>query len=193
MDHKLLFLMWVSGSGKSTVQPWLLATEDLQLVQVNTTTTRPMRPGEVQGDGYDFVSEDRFVELIEQGDFVEWAWVHQKYRYGTRKSLVQGVFEQGNNVLKQVDAAGREQIVAHDEVRAYARSVFMDLSDEVMRERIMSRDETVSEEEIERRLHSARHERMIAHELCDIVIDVEGMSREEQLGVVRDAMKSLVK
>ena len=58
-------------------------------ITVNTTTTRPIRPGEINGVTYDFVSDERFDELVQHDDFIEYAWVHKKYRYGTRKSLIQ--------------------------------------------------------------------------------------------------------
>ncbi|USN56842.1 MAG: guanylate kinase [Candidatus Peribacteria bacterium] len=192
MNQKLIFLMGVSGSGKNTVQPGLLADESLQLEQVNTTTTRPLRPGENHGLFYDFVSQERFDELIQAGDFIEYALVHDKYYYGTRKSLVQDVFSHHKNVLKQLDIHGWEQIVHRPEVRSYARSVFMTISDETIRQRILSRDETIAEEEIQRRLMSAHYERQKATELCDVVIDVEDMTPEEQCHRLKDLIVGLL-
>jgi guanylate kinase len=151
-----------------------------------------MRSGEVQGDIYDFVSDERFEELKQQHDFIEYALVHQQYYYGTRKSLVQSAFAAGKNVLKQVDIHGWEDIVEQDDVRQYSRSVFMDVSDETMRERITQRDSTTSEEDIQHRLESARYERLKAEELCDVVIDVDGMTPENQLDVVREIIRELL-
>lgn len=188
MQQRAIFLMWVSGSGKTTIQPGLLAMKELDLVQVNTTITRPMRLGEIQGEFYDFVSDERFEELKRQDDFIEYALVHQQYYYGTRKSLVDKAFATWKNVLKQVDIHGREQIMAQDNVRQYSRSVFMDVSDETMRERILQRDITTSKEDIHHRLESAHYERLKAQELCDVVIYVDGMSPEEQL----DAVKGII-
>jgi guanylate kinase len=189
MHNKLIFLMGVSGSGKDTVQNALLSDD---LVSVNSTVDRPLRPEEVDGEKYDFVSSDTFQQFIDEDDFIEYALVHQKYHYGTRKSLVQQIFDKGKNVLKQVDIHGREQIVAKPELRGFCRSVFMDITDDVIRQRILNRDPSISEEEIQRRLESAQYERSKAVELCDMVIDVSAMTMEEQAATMKEAVESFL-
>ncbi len=182
----------MSGSGKSTIQPLLLASDDLRLRQVNTTTTRPMRDGEVQGEMYDFVSDEVFEKMKNDDAFVEYALVHQKYYYATPKQAIQDVFSEDYSVLKQVDIYGWEQIIEQDDVRRYSRSVFMDVSDETMRARMVARDASITEEEVARRLESAQYERLKAQELCDVVIDVDGMGVEEQFAVAKGAIEDLL-
>jgi guanylate kinase len=189
---KLVFLMGVSGSGKNTIQPLLLKDKTLNLGDVATTTTRPMRVGETQGDPYDFVSAERFEELRSEGDFLEYALVHHAYRYGTRQSQVHEVRASGRHAFKQIEVQGREQILAHEDIHQYARSVFMDISDETIRSRIVGRDDTITEDEIQRRLESAHMEREQAHRLCNHVIDVDSMTVDDQYRAVRDVLTELL-
>ncbi len=192
MSQKAIFLMGVAGSGKTTIQPDLLAEKDFHFAQVNTTTTRPMRDGEVQGEMYDFVSDEIFEKMKDADAFVEYALVHQKYYYATPKQAIEDAFVQGNNVLKQVDILGWEQIMEQDDVREYARSVFMDVSDETMRARMVARDVSITEEEILRRLESAQYERVRAQELCDVVVEVDHMTKEEQVDVIKEIVAELL-
>lgn len=115
-----------------------------------------------------------------QDDFVEYAIVHQKYRYGTRKSLIEQSFAQGESVIKNLEIFGREKIVAQDHVRSYARSIFMDIPDEEMVRRILERDIDCPQEEIDRRLLSAQYERSQAKKLCDHYVNTYGMTRAQQ-------------
>lgn len=180
---QLVFLMGVSGAGKNTIQDVLF--DDDMFVGINTTTTRPMRAGEEQGVQYDFVTDEVFQGLIDDDDFIEYALVHKKYYYGTRKSLVQSALGEWKTVLKQVDMAWWEQILKQDDVRSYARSVFMDIDDETIKTRILLRDPSTEWEEIERRIESAQYERAKAQELCDIYVDVSVWDKETQLAEVR--------
>lgn len=85
--HGLIILAGPAGVGKSTLCERLVA-EVPGFERVITATTRPPRPNEVAGRDYHFLTEPEFDRRLQAGDFLEWAWVHRKYRYGTLKSAV---------------------------------------------------------------------------------------------------------
>ena len=64
-----------SGVGKSTITQMLLADDPLLSYSVSVTT-RPPRPGETDGEHYEFVQDDEFADLVASGELAEWACVH---------------------------------------------------------------------------------------------------------------------
>lgn len=86
-SHGLIILAGPAGVGKSTLCERLV-TEVPGFERVITATTRPPRPNEVNGRDYHFYSEAEFDAKLAADGFLEWAWVHRKYRYGTPKSSV---------------------------------------------------------------------------------------------------------
>jgi guanylate kinase len=109
---RLFILSGPAGAGKGTLRNRLFAEVDDMVYSVSCTT-RPIRPGETDGRDYHFVTKDRFVELIDEGAFLEWAEVHGNY-YGTRKSDVEACLESGRDVVLEIDVQGCEQIRARE-------------------------------------------------------------------------------
>lgn len=98
-----------SGAGKTTIAKKLLAAEDGAVAMSVSVTTRPMRPGEVDGRDYHFTEEAEFRQRVEQDAFLEWAEVFGNL-YGTpRAEVVQGL-EQGRDFLFDVDWQGAQQL-----------------------------------------------------------------------------------
>ena len=108
-----------SGAGKSTIARMLMETDDGVAMSVSATT-RPIRPGETDGEDYHFVSDERFDEMVAEGAFLEWANVFG-HRYGTLKSEVMKVIEGGRDVLLDIDWQGTQQLkqVDPDIVRVF--------------------------------------------------------------------------
>lgn len=75
-----------------------------------SATTRPPRPGEVDGVDYFFVSAQRFDQLISDGELMEWAWVHGKHRYGTPRAPVLAQQHAGKTVFLEIDVQGARQV-----------------------------------------------------------------------------------
>jgi guanylate kinase len=108
-----------SGAGKSTIARMLMASDDGVAMSVSATT-RPVRPGEVDGRDYHFVDDARFDAMVGEGAFLEWAHVFG-HRYGTLKSEVMKVIEGGRDVLLDIDWQGTQQLkqVDPDIVRVF--------------------------------------------------------------------------
>lgn len=104
----LFVLSSPSGAGKSTIARKLLA-DDPGLEMSVSVTTRPIRPGEVDGRDYHFVDLERFREMTAAGEFLEWAHVFG-HRYGTPRKPVQDMLEQGRDVLFDIDWQGAQQL-----------------------------------------------------------------------------------
>jgi guanylate kinase len=97
-----------SGAGKTTLAERLVAADPL-LRRSISTTTRPPRPGEVEGRDYYFVSPAEFVKLKDRGELVEWAEVHHA-SYGTRRDFVEGQLAAGWDVLLNIDIQGGDKV-----------------------------------------------------------------------------------
>jgi guanylate kinase len=110
-----------SGAGKTTLSRRLLA-EDGGIMLSVSATTRPPRAGEIDGVDYFFVSLERFAEMVEQEELLEWATVFGN-RYGTPRAPVEAALHSGRDVLFDIDWQGTQQLqqtdAASDLVRVF--------------------------------------------------------------------------
>ncbi len=97
-----------SGAGKTTIARMLLQ-HDAEIRMSVSVTTRPMRPGEVDGQDYIFVDQARFDEMVEQELFLEWATVFG-HSYGTPKAQVKAGLREGQDFLFDIDWQGTQQL-----------------------------------------------------------------------------------
>lgn len=104
----LFVLSSPSGAGKSTLSRMLLASDDNISLSVSYTT-RPPRPGEVNGVDYHFIDTVDFKEKAAAGDMLEWAHVFG-HRYGTPKLPVEAALADGRDVLFDIDWQGAQQL-----------------------------------------------------------------------------------
>ena len=103
--HKLIVVTAPSGSGKSTIVRHLLSTYDNLGFSVSATT-RDMRPGEINGQSYYFLSVETFKEWIDTEAFVEWEEVYADQYYGTPKFEVDRLWKSGKHVIFDIDVKG---------------------------------------------------------------------------------------
>ena len=97
-----------SGAGKTTLTRMLIS-EIPELKMSVSVTTRPMRPGEVEGRDYYFVDQKRFDEMAAQDELLEWARVFDNC-YGTPRQPVEEALAAGRNVLFDIDWQGTQQL-----------------------------------------------------------------------------------
>lgn len=104
----LFVLSSPSGAGKTSISRALLQDDDNIKISISVTT-RPQRPGEVDGVDYRFISQDSFVQMVQNDDLLEHAKVFDNY-YGTPKSPVQHALQNGQDVLFDIDWQGGQQL-----------------------------------------------------------------------------------
>ncbi len=104
----MLVLSSPSGAGKSTISKRMLAL-DANLSMSVSVTTRPMRPGEVDGKDYYFLDKAEFEARVARGELLEHAQVFTNY-YGTPKGPVEDALRAGRDVLFDIDWQGTQQL-----------------------------------------------------------------------------------
>ncbi len=158
-ESMFVVLTGPSGAGKSSVVERVLAA-DPRLAFSISTTTRPQRAGEVDGEHYHFVDDEQFTELLAADAFVEWATVHDN-RYGTRRTDLQALMDAGRVPLLDVDVQGGLAVL--DLFPREAVSIFLfPPSWEELERRLTGRG-TDDAQVVRRRLENARREVSLAH------------------------------
>ncbi len=102
-----------SGAGKTTIARRLLAEDSVIQLSVSATT-RPMRPGEVDGVDYHFVDQAEFHRMVEADEFYEWAEVFG-HCYGTPKARIRSGLKAGEDFLFDIDWQGTQQLFQKDQ------------------------------------------------------------------------------
>lgn len=145
-----------SGSGKTTIlKPILERMKDKFSFSISATT-RPAREGEKDGVDYYFITPEKMREHIEKGDFIEWEEVYQGKYYGTFKSELDRIWNQGKFVIFDIDVKGGVNIKKI--LQQQACSIFiMPPSIEELEKRLRNRN-TESEETLKERLSRAKME-----------------------------------
>lgn len=142
-----------SGAGKTSLVKALVDSTDDLAVSVSHTT-RAMRPGEIDGVNYHFVSAAGFCEIRDQGGFFEWAQVFDNF-YGTSRQSVTDQLDEGVDVILEIDWQGAAQV---KQQMPNAIAIFiLPPSTAALRERLTGRGQDESSV-IERRMQSARDE-----------------------------------
>ncbi|TDY46267.1 guanylate kinase [Alicyclobacillus sacchari] len=101
----LFILSGPSGAGKNTLINSLRDRYDLGLTFIPSFATRPMRPGERNGNPYYFVSTEEFMAMADRGEFLEYESIHGNY-YGTHLLTYERALDEGNIVIKDIDVNG---------------------------------------------------------------------------------------
>jgi guanylate kinase len=163
--------------GKGTVVDALRREHPEIFVSVSATT-RPPRPGEVDGVHYLFVDEQEFDRLVAENALLEWAVVHGRHRYGTPREPVLAAIADGREAVLEIDLQGARQVRAN---WPDARLVFLAPPswDELVR-RLVGRG-TEAAEERERRLATARGELAAEAEFDVTIVNHEVHAAAEEL------------
>jgi len=184
-----------SGAGKTTLSRMLLARDPEIMLSVSATT-RPPRPGEIDGVHYHFVSPTRFQEMIDEDDFYEWAEVFG-HRYGTPKGAIRAGLKAGQDFLFDIDWQGTQQLYQKDQ-QDVVRVFILPPSIEELHNRLKGRG-TDSAEVIAARMERARaeishwdgYDYVIINDNIDVcfdkvraILEAERMKRMRQTGLI---------
>ncbi|KLE34762.1 guanylate kinase [Aurantiacibacter luteus] len=184
-----------SGAGKTTVARRLLA-EDGEIAMSVSVTTRPPRPGEVDGKDYHFVDRAEFARMVEDGEMLEWAEVFGN-NYGTPKAHIKAGLKAGQDFLFDIDWQGTQQLYQRMETDV-VRVFLLPPSIDELEDRLRGRG-TDSEQVIEGRMSRARSEIshwdgydfVVVNDDIDecfakvrTILDAERMRRARQTGLV---------
>jgi guanylate kinase len=151
---RLVVLAGPTAVGKGTVAAHIREHYPQVQLSVSATTRKP-RPGEVDGVNYYFVDDAEFDRLVARGELLEWAKVHNAYRYGTPRQPIENALSAGRSALLEIDLQGARQV---REAMPEAVLIFLaPPSWEELVRRLVGRG-TEDEDERERRLATARIE-----------------------------------
>ena len=166
MRGKLFVVSGPSGVGKNTLLNAVVA-RSVHVRYSISATSRAMRPGEVDGKSYYFLSQDEFDRKVQAGEFVEWAHVHG-HCYGTLASEVERNLASGSSLILEIDVQGALQVREHypDAVLVFIKPPSLD----VLRERLVHRG-TESAESLELRLANARQELELADRYDEVIVN----------------------
>lgn len=109
MTGNLIIITSPSGGGKGTLISELMK-RGVGIGYSVSYTTRPMRQGEADGTDYSFISVEEFEKRIADGEFLEYAKVHDNY-YGTSKARVQRLIAEGVDVILEIDVQGAADVL----------------------------------------------------------------------------------
>ena len=174
---RLVVLAGPTAVGKGTVAASVRAHHPEVWISVSATT-RPPRPGEVDGVHYWFVSEDAFDRMVAGGELLEWAVVHGAARYGTPRGPVEEALAAGRPALLEIDLQGARQV---RDTMPEALFVFLKPpSWEELVRRLTGRG-TESAEEQARRLETARGELAAEPEFDVTIVNHEVHAAADEL------------
>ncbi|WP_353722663.1 guanylate kinase [Dyadobacter sp. 676] len=182
MKGKLIIFSAPSGSGKTTIVRHLLTKYTQQLAFSVSACTRPRRDYEVDGRDYYFLTLQDFRQKIADQQFAEWEEVYAGNYYGTLKSEIQRLWDEGKHVLFDVDVKGGLKLK-----EAYgdaALAIFVKVtSDEEIQRRLSGRG-TETPETLATRLAKVRYEQSFEHEFDEVLVNDElneTLAKAEQL------------
>lgn len=187
-DGTLFIVSGPSGAGKTTLINKVreqLRPLNLELYFSVSHTTRRPRQGEAEGKNYYFVSHEAFRRMIDKGEFLEWAHVHEQL-YGTSRDEVLSRLRRGEDVILDIDYQGARQIAGDAELNERSLNVFifppsLDVLERRLRDRGLN-----SDQEIDTRLRKAIDEIDAGKEFYHYVII------NDDLAVATECLKAAI-
>lgn len=191
-----------SGAGKTSLVRALLEQRADSVAVCVSHTTRPMRPGDIDGSDYHFVSKQRFEEMIAAGEFLEHARVFDNF-YGTARASVEQLLASGRHVILEIDWQGARQVKA--KMPETVGIFILPPSRQVLEKRLRDRA-TDDEATIARRMRDADREMSHFNDAeylvinddfeqaqvdLDSIIHAQGLTRERQKRKYRALIESI--
>ncbi|WP_156006999.1 guanylate kinase [Spiroplasma tabanidicola] len=180
---KMIILSGPSGVGKGTINKELRKDKSLNLVQSVSMTTRPPRPGEVDGVDYFFVDKETFKDAIQHDELIEYAEFIGNF-YGTPRKTVYERIGNGENVILEIEVVGATQVLKKEKQENLVSIFLMPPSLKSLEQRLRRRG-TEKEEIIKQRLDKALLEIPLKHKY-KYVIEIDTV--ENAVEKVKDVL-----
>lgn len=152
----LVLLSGVSGAGKDTIKKELIKRME-NVVTLPSYTDRDARPGEIDGEVYNFVSTQEFEEMIKNGELYEYD-IHHEHYYGTSRKLLNQKIASGKIIVKDMDVNGTENLIELLKKDTKVVTIFLRVPKEELRRRLEERQDNSSPKEITLRLNRFDYE-----------------------------------
>ncbi|MEP6649206.1 MAG: guanylate kinase [Lapillicoccus sp.] len=174
---RLVVLAGPTAVGKGTVSAYIRTHFPRVWLSVSVTT-RPPRPGEVDGVHYHFVDDAEFDRAVAAGEFLEYAVVHGRAKYGTPRRPVERALREGQLAMLEIDLQGARQV--RESMPGALFAFLAPPSWEELVRRLVGRG-TETEAERERRLQTARDELAAAPEFDVVIVNDDVRRASEEL------------
>ena len=184
MAGSLLIVAAPSGAGKTSLVRHLLQARPKVRLSVSFTT-RPPRPGEIDGRDYFFVDQARFEALRDAGQLLEWAVVHGNL-YGTSRAWIEAQMDEGNDIVLEIDWQGAAQVMG--DFSSAVGIYILPPSMAALRERLIGRGQD-SAEVIELRLAAAKTELEQAYRFQYVIINQDFNVAADELIAIADVAR----
>lgn len=189
-NGKLIVFSAPSGSGKTTIVKYLLSQKELHLDFSISATSREKRGDEVDGKDYYFLTAEAFQQKINENAFVEYEEVYKDNFYGTLKSELERIWNEGKHVIFDIDVIGGLEIKKQFPTKTLAVFVSPPSVEEL--ERRLRFRQTETEEKIQMRLAKAEREIATSNQF-DVILknyDLEN-AKNDAYQLVSDYLKMI--
>ena len=186
----LVILSGVAGAGKDTIKKELIKSIE-NVESLPSFTSRPMRKGDVEGETYNFVSKEKFEEMIKDGEFYEYDVHHNNY-YGTSRKLLNEKIKSGKIIVKDIDVNGTEHLKDLLNADTKVITIFLRVPKEELERRLQERVDQPSPAEIRLRLSRFEYEESRIN-LYDYVIRNNDLEKTVRIimTIVKEELKLL--
>jgi guanylate kinase len=184
MNGKVIIVSAPSGAGKTSIVKHVL--NYLPELRFSTSaTTRAMREGEVNGKDYHFLTVDDFKNGISNDEFLEWEEVYANQFYGTLKSEIRRIWDEGKTVIFDVDVKGGLNIKKYFGDNALA--IFVEPPTVQELENRLRKRGTETEESLRKRVEKAEYELSFAPQFDKIILNDDlDVARSEMISTIRE-------
>ena len=166
--QKIIIITAPSGAGKTSITQFLLNKYPLLSFSISAATRKP-RAGEVDGEQYYFMSEEQFKTKINANEFVEWEMVYEGNYYGTLKTELEKIWNQGKTPVLDIDVKGAIHI--QQEFGKDCLSIFIEPpSVDELRKRLESRGSETAES-LATRINKASYEISFSHQFQQTIVN----------------------
>jgi len=181
--NNIFIISGPSGAGEDSIIEGL--RKYFPIERVITTTTRPMRPGESQGNSYYFLSKEEFIKRRDNGDFVEWAEQYNRNLYGVIKEEIERIKNSGKVGIWKIDRKG---VITARKLFPEIPAIFITVSDLKVLENRIRRRGGISEEYIKERMEYTK-EWMKHKDIYDYEVFNEEGKLDEAIQKVAEIIK----